>query len=113
MKTIEVVAAIIYKDGAYFATQRGYGEFEGMWEFPGGKIEPGESRESALKREIQEELCVNISVEDFICTTDYDYPSFHLTMHCYLCSIESGEIELREHKSARSEEHTSELQSLQ
>lgn len=101
MKTIEVVAAIIYKDGAYFATQRGYGEFEGMWEFPGGKIEPGESRESALKREIQEELCVNISVEDFICTTDYDYPSFHLTMHCYLCSIESGEIELREHKSAR------------
>ena len=101
MKTIEVVAAIIYKDGAYFATQRGYGEFEGMWEFPGGKIEPGESRESALKREIQEELCVNISVEDFICTTNYDYPSFHLTMHCYLCSIESGEIELREHKSAR------------
>lgn len=101
MKTIEVVAAIIYKDGAYFATQRGYGEFEGMWEFPGGKIEPGESRESALKREIQEELCVNISVEEFICTTDYDYPSFHLTMHCYLCSIESGEIELREHKSAR------------
>ena len=101
MKTIEVVAAIIYKDGAYFATQRGYGEFEGMWEFPGGKIEPGESRESALKREIQEELCVNISVEDFICTTDYDYPSFHLTMHCYLCSIEFGEIELREHKSAR------------
>jgi 8-oxo-dGTP diphosphatase len=101
MKTIEVVAAIIYKDGAYFATQRGYGEFEGMWEFPGGKIEPGESREYALKREIHEELCVNISVEDFICTTDYDYPSFHLTMHCYLCSIESGEIELREHKSAR------------
>lgn len=101
MKTIEVVAAVIHKDAAYFATQRGYGEFEGMWEFPGGKIEPGESRESALKREIQEELCVNISVEDFICTTNYDYPSFHLTMHCYLCSIESGEIELREHKSAR------------
>ena len=101
MKTIEVVAAVIYEDGAYFATQRGYGEFEGMWEFPGGKIEPGENRESALKREIQEELCVNISVEDFICTTNYDYPSFHLTMHCYLCSIESGEIELREHKSAR------------
>ena len=101
MKKIEVVAAIIHKDAAYFATQRGYGEFEGMWEFPGGKIEPGESRESALKREIQEELCVNISVEDFICTTDYDYPSFHLTIHCYLCSIESGEIELREHKSAR------------
>ena len=101
MKTIEVVAAVIHKDAAYFATQRGYGEFEGMWDFPGGKIEPGESRESALKREIQEELCVNISVEDFICTTDYDYPSFHLTMHCYLCSIEAGEIVLREHKSAQ------------
>ena len=101
MKTIEVVAAVIYEDGAYFATQRGSGEFEGMWEFPGGKIEPGESRESALIREIQEELGVSISVEDFICTTDYDYPSFHLTMHCYICSIESVEIELREHKSAR------------
>ena len=101
MKTIEVVAAIIYKDGAYFATQRGYGEFEGMWEFPGGKIELGESHECALKREIYEELGVRVSVEDFICTTDYNYPSFHLTMHCYLCNIESGEIELREHKSAR------------
>lgn len=101
MKTIEVVAAIIYKDGEYFATQRGYGEFEGMWEFPGGKIEPGESRESALKREIQEELGIDITINKFLCTTDYDYPSFHLTMHCYLCSVESVEIELREHKSAR------------
>ena len=101
MKQIEVVAAVIHKDGAYFATQRGYGEFEGMWEFPGGKIEPGESRESALKREIQEELGIDITVNKFLCTTDYDYSSFHLTMHCYLCSIESGEIELREHKSAR------------
>ena len=101
MKTIEVVAAVIHKDGAYFATQRGYGEFEGMWEFPGGKIEPGESRESALKREIQEELGIDITIDKFLCTTDYDYPSFHLTMHCYLCSIVSGEIELREHKSAR------------
>ena len=100
MKKIEVVAAIIYKDGAYFATQRGYGEFEGMWEFPGGKIEPGESRESALKREIQEELGIDITINKFLCTTDYDYPSFYLTMHCYLCSVESGEIELREHKSA-------------
>ena len=100
MKVIEVVAAVIYKDGAYFTTQRGYGEFEGMWEFPGGKIEPGESREVALKREIQEELGVDIVIEDLICTTEYDYPSFHLTMHCYLCSIASGEIELREHKSA-------------
>ncbi|MBQ2883922.1 MAG: (deoxy)nucleoside triphosphate pyrophosphohydrolase [Alphaproteobacteria bacterium] len=101
MKQIEVVAAIIQREGAYFATQRGYGEFEGMWEFPGGKIEPGESREVALKREIQEELGVDIVIEKFLCTTNYDYPSFHLTMHCYLCSIETGEIELREHMSAR------------
>ena len=101
MKKIEVVAAVIHKDGAYFTTQRGYGEFEGMWEFPGGKIEPGESRESALKREIQEELGIGITMEKFLCTTDYDYPSFHLTMHCYLCCVESGMIELREHKSAR------------
>ena len=101
MKKIEVVAAIIQREGAYFATQRGYGEFEGMWEFPGGKIEPGESRESALKREIQEELGIDITIDKFLCTTDYDYPSFHLTMHCYLCSVESGLIELREHKSAR------------
>ena len=100
MKKIEVVAAIIQREGAYFATQRGYGEFEGMWEFPGGKIEPGESREVALKREIQEELGVDIAIENILCTTEYDYPSFHLTMHCYLCSIASGEIELREHKSA-------------
>ena len=101
MKKIEVVAAIIYKDGAYFATQRGYGEFEGMWEFPGGKIEPDESSEDALKREIQEELGIDITIDKFLCTTEYDYPSFHLTMYCYLCGIETGEIELREHKSAR------------
>ena len=101
MKKIEIVAAILHRDGAYFATQRGYGEFEGMWEFPGGKIEPGESREVALKREIQEELGVDIIIEDSLCTTEYDYTSFHLTMHCYLCSVASGEIELREHKSAR------------
>ena len=100
MKKIEVVAAILHRDGAYFATQRGYGEFEGLWEFPGGKIEPGESREVALKREIQEELGVDIAIENLLCTTEYDYPSFHLTMHCYLCSIEAGEIVLREHKSA-------------
>ena len=101
MKQIEVVAAIIQRDGAYFATQRGYGEFEGMWEFPGGKIELGETHEMALKREIQEELGVDISIEKLLCTTNYDYPSFHLTMHCYLCSIAAGKIELREHKSAR------------
>ena len=101
MKKIEVVAAIIQRDGAYFATQREYGEFEGMWEFPGGKIEPGESSEDALKREIQEELGIDITIDEFLCTTNYDYPSFHLTMHCYICSIETGEIVLREHKSAR------------
>lgn len=101
MKHIEVVAAVIYKDGEIFATQRGYGEFEGLWEFPGGKIEPGESCEVALVREIQEELGVDIEVGELICTTEYDYPSFHLTMHCFLCNIASGEIELREHKSAR------------
>ncbi len=101
MKKIEVVAAIIHRDGAYFATQRGYGEFEGMWEFPGGKIEPGESRKVALRREIREELGVDIVIENLLCTTEYDYSSFHLTMHCYLCSVASGEIELREHKSAR------------
>lgn len=101
MKHIEVVAAVIHKDGEYFATQRGYGEFEGMWEFPGGKIEPGEGPHAALKREIQEELGIDIAIGKFLCTTEYDYPSFHLTMHCYLCTIEKGEMELREHKSAR------------
>ena len=101
MKKVEVVAAILHRDELYFTTQRGYGEFEGMWEFPGGKIEPSESREVALKREIQEELGVDIAIENLLCTIEYDYSSFHLTMHCYLCSIASGEIELREHKSAR------------
>ena len=100
MKKIEVVAAVIFKDGKVFATQRGHGDFKDGWEFPGGKIEPGESHEVALKREIQEELGVDIAIENLLCTTEYDYPSFHLTMHCYLCSIASGEIELREHKSA-------------
>ena len=101
MKTIHVVAAIIENEGKILATQRGYGEFEGMWEFPGGKIEPGESSEDALKREIQEELGIDITIDEFLCTTNYDYPSFHLTMHCYICRVESGMIELREHKSAR------------
>ena len=101
MRIIEVVAAIIHREGACLATQRGYGEFEGMWEFPGGKIELGESPEAALKREIKEELGIDIIIENLLCTTEYNYPSFHLTMHCYLCSIKAGEIELREHKSAR------------
>ena len=72
-----------------------------MWEFPGGKIEKGESHENALRREIQEELGIDISIDRFVCTTDFDYPSFHFTMHCYLCTILAGELELREHKSAR------------
>ncbi len=101
MKVIEVVAAIIQKENQYLTTQRGYGDFKGFWEFPGGKIEFGESHEVALKREIREELGINISIEKFICTTDYDYSSFHLTMHCYLCNIVSGEIELREHIAIR------------
>lgn len=94
MKSVEVVAAIIQRDGAYFATQRGYGEFEGLWEFPGGKIEPGESSEDAFRREIQEEHGIDITIDKFLCTTEYDYPSFHLIMHCYLCSIASGEIDV-------------------
>lgn len=101
MKTIEVVAAIIHKDNYYLATQRGYGDFEGMWEFPGGKIEEGESREEALKREIKEELDAEVKIEKFLCIVDYDYPNFHLIMHCYHCSIGDGEIRLLEHQSAK------------
>lgn len=101
MKKIEVVAAIIHKEKKHLATQRGSGEFKGLWEFPGGKIESGESHTTALKREIGEELNLQIEVERFVCTTRFDYPSFHLTMHCYLCSCVAGEIELREHLSYR------------
>lgn len=84
MKRIEVVAAVICRGGKYFATQRGYGEFKDYWEFPGGKIEAGESREEALKREIREELDTEISVDSFLTTVECDYPAFHLTMHCFL-----------------------------
>lgn len=101
MKTIEVVAAVIRKGNTCLATQRGYGEFEGLWEFPGGKIEQGETHKVALKREIQEELGIDITIGELLCTTEYDYPSFHLRMHCYLCSLATDNIELREHKSAR------------
>ena len=101
MKQIEVVAAIIRKGDRIFATQRGYGEWKDYWEFPGGKVEAGESREEALKREILEELETEITVDDFLCTIDYDYPSFHLTMHCYRCSIVSGRLHLVEHEAAR------------
>lgn len=101
MKTIEVVASIIHQDGKILATQRGYGDFKGLWEFPGGKMEPGETPEEALRREIREELNIDISVEKHICTVEHDYPNFHLTMHCFWCSIVQGEPVLNEHQSAR------------
>lgn len=101
MKTIEVVAAIIRDGERFFATQRGYGEFKGYWEFPGGKVEPGESSEQALVREISEELSVRISVGSFLCTVDCDYPRFHLKMHCYICSVEEGAPVLSEHLSSK------------
>ena len=86
MKRIEVVAAIIRKEGKIFATQRGYGEWKDWWEFPGGKMEPGETPEEALKREIREELSTEIRVDELLCTVEYHYPTFHPTLHCYLCS---------------------------
>ena len=101
MKTIEVAAAIIVKDNRNFATQRGYGEFKDGWEFPGGKIEPGESAQEALVREIREELDVDIRVGKLLETVEYDYPEFHLTMHCFICELLSEEIVLKEHEDAR------------
>ena len=101
MKRIEVVAAIIRKDGKIFATQRGYGEWQDWWEFPGGKIEAGETPEEALRREIREELSTEIGIDRFLCTVEYDYPAFHLTMHCYLCSLLSDTIRLNEHEAAK------------
>lgn len=100
MKQIEVVAAVLVRQGKFLATQRGYGEFRGYWEFPGGKIEAGESREEALQREIWEELETDICVGEHLITVDYDYPSFHLTMHCFLCSLLSEDLVLKEHESA-------------
>ena len=101
MKHIEVVAAIIRKGDKIFATQRGYGDFKDWWEFPGGKMEVGETPEEALKREIREELSAEISVDEFLCTVEYDYPAFHLTMHCYLCSLIGEALHLNEHEAAR------------
>lgn len=100
MKTIEVVAAIIIKDGQVFATQRGYGEWKGWWEFPGGKMEPGESPQEALKREIREELEAEITVGQFLETVEWDYPAFHLTMHCFVCTLVSEDMHLNEHEAA-------------
>ena len=102
MKQIEVVAAIIHDaEGRIFATQRGYGEWEGWWEFPGGKLEAGESAEEALRREIWEELETRIIIERLVTTVEWDYPKFHLTMHCYWCQVESGSLTLKEHEAAR------------
>ena len=102
MKRIEVVAAIIHDDqGRIFATQRGYGDYKDWWEFPGGKMEAGETPEEALRREIWEELETRIVVERLLETVEWDYPQFHLTMHCYLCHVESGHLELKEHEAAK------------
>lgn len=102
MKYIEVVAAILRDEqGRFFATQRGYGEFKDWWEFPGGKIEQGETPEKALMREIREELNVQIEVDSFLQTVEWDYPNFHLTMHCYLCHVTNGDLTLLEHEAAR------------
>lgn len=101
MKHLEVVAAIIHHEGMYLSTQRGYGDWKGFWEFPGGKIESEESHCEALVREIREELCMEVEVERLLCTTEYDYSTFHLTMHCYLCHIAEGTPQLTEHLEAR------------
>ena len=102
MKYIEIVAAIIHDaEGQILATQRGYGDWKDYWEFPGGKIEPGESAKEALRREILEELETSIEIECFFHTVEWDYPKFHLTMHCYLCHFENGNLTLKEHEDAR------------
>ena len=100
-KTINVVAALIRDDKRVFATARGYGNYKGWWEFPGGKVEPGESPEDALVREIREELDSEISVDEYISTIEYDYPEFHLSMRCYWCSLISGDLVLKEAEDAK------------
>lgn len=101
MKTIRVVAAVIKENGKIFATQRGYGELKGGWEFPGGKIEAGEKPQEALQREIREELDTQIEVGELIDTIEYDYPSFHLSMDCFWCKIVKGNLVLKEHEAAK------------
>jgi 8-oxo-dGTP diphosphatase len=100
MKTIEVTAAIIIKDGKVFATQRGYGDWKGWWEFPGGKMEAGETPQEALIREIHEELDAEIEIGELLDTVEWDYPAFHLKMHCFLCTLVSESIHLNEHEDA-------------
>ena len=99
-KHIEVAAAIIIDGGRIFATQRGYGEFKDGWEFPGGKIEQGETPQQAVKREVREELDTEIEVGELFNTVEYDYPDFHLTMRCFLCTVRSGNLVLKEHQAA-------------
>lgn len=101
MKTIRVAAAIILHENKIFATQRGYGEFKDGWEFPGGKIEPGETPQQALIREIREELDTDIEVGELVDTVEYDYPAFHLSMDCFLCRVRSGDLVLKEHEAAK------------
>ena len=101
MKTVHVVAAVIRDGNKIFATQRGYGEFKDGWEFPGGKIEPGETPEEALIREIKEELDTDIKVGGLIDTVEYDYPDFHLSMDCFWCRVIEGSLELKEHEAAK------------
>jgi 8-oxo-dGTP diphosphatase len=101
MERIEVVAAIIKHQNKIFATQRGYGDFMGGWEFPGGKLEAGETPQQALVREIREELDTEIEVGELIETVEYDYPQFHLTMHCFMCTVKSGNLVLKEHNDSR------------
>ena len=101
MKTIKVAAAIIMTQGKIFATQRGYGEFKDGWEFPGGKVESGETSENAIKREIKEELDTEIEVLELLDTAEYDYPNFHLSMDCFICRIKSGDLTLKEHEAAK------------
>ena len=100
-KTIRVTAAVIHEDGRIFATQRGYGDYKDWWEFPGGKIEPGESPEECVVREIREELSATVAVERKICTVEWNYPKFHLSMDCFLCRVAEGELKLLEHEAAR------------
>lgn len=101
MKTVRVVAAIIIENDKVFATQRGYGEFKDGWEFPGGKIEPGETPEEAIVREIKEELDTEVEVIELLDTVEYDYPNFHLSTGCFICKIKSGDLVLKEHEAAK------------
>lgn len=100
-KSIRVVAAVLIQGGRLFATQRGYGEWKDWWELPGGKVEPGEQPEAALQREIREELATEIEVGKLLTTVEHDYPQFHLTMHCYACTVTQGQLSLLEHEDAR------------